>query len=62
MLDFAWVADSGANMLCAMKKFGTEFLKIPCSAHRINLAVGDIFNEKNIKYKVITNDINLKLN
>lgn len=50
---FAGVADRGANMLAAMRMFDDEFVKVPCSAHRINLAVGDLLKEKKIKFKGI---------
>ena len=48
---FAGVADSGANMLAALRIFDCDVLKLQCSAHKINLAVGDLINEKNIKEK-----------
>lgn len=41
---FAGVADSGANMLAALGNFDVNVLKLPCSAHKINLAVGDLLN------------------
>lgn len=45
------MADSGANMLAAMNNFADPFLRIPCTAHRINLAVSDLLTIKKIKIK-----------
>lgn len=48
---FAGVADSGANMLAVLRNFDGNLQKLPCSAHKINLAVGDLLNEKKIEEK-----------
>ena len=36
----ASVSDSGANIVCALKRF--SFPNYPCAAHRLNLCVNDI--------------------
>ena len=42
-----FVADSGANIKNAFEKFNDKHF--PCSAHKINSCVEDIFKTKSIK-------------
>ena len=42
------MVDSGSNIFSAAQNVDC-FLKIPCSCHRLNLSVNDIFNERIIK-------------
>ena len=42
----ASVSDSGANIVCALKKF--SFPNYPCAEHRLNLCVNDILKVNTI--------------
>jgi hypothetical protein len=45
----AIVIDSGANINKTVNEFCSELIyKIPCSGHRLNLCVDDLFKEKQI--------------
>lgn len=46
-----FVTDSGSNMKAAINQFSSRVLKFPCSAHKLNLAVNDLFKSKILKIK-----------
>jgi hypothetical protein len=48
------VADSGPNMVSATNKLHEKVQKVPCVAHRLNLAVNDLLKVKKIKEKLGT--------
>ena len=49
------LVDSGANIKCAFEKFNDKHF--PCSAHKINSCVEDIFKTKTIKRYVNSKSI-----
>ena len=46
---FAFVTDSAPNKVKGIQLFGENVLWLPCAAHRLNLCVQDIFEQKEIE-------------
>ncbi|CAF1096031.1 unnamed protein product [Brachionus calyciflorus] len=53
---YAVISDSGSNIKLAVSLLNDEILKLPCSAHKINLCVSDLFKHKKIKIKIDKNN------